>query len=155
VSDGSAGSGDPSAQWVPIHDQEPLSLNGVSAPFTGEVVEVSQLVPKQGGTLTVGRHTLKILPNTFKNDTVITLRDLTGATGRVECEILPADLELKKAPHLTSNFSDLMPVAGCVMFAITSAGGGESWQSVGGSATGAGVKVNLPHFGHFAPSPTN
>jgi len=153
--DGSAGSGDPSTQWVPINDQEPAAVTGVNATVTGEVLEVSQLIPKSGGSITVGRHTLKILPNTFKNDTMITLRDLTGMTGRVECEILPADLALSKAPHLTSNFADLMSVAGCAMFEISSDGGSETWQSVGGAPVANGVKASIPHFGHFAPSPTN
>ncbi len=152
---GGSGGGDPGAGAFPAGGETPAAASGISVTLTGEVLEVSQLVPKRGAMLTAGRFTYRILPNTFSQPTLITLRDVSGVTGRVECEVLPANLVLSKGAHLTSFFSDLMPVASCSIFEIQNSGApSEAWVSLGGSLSGGGLKVNVNHAGHFGPGIT-
>jgi hypothetical protein len=155
-SDGSAGSGDPSAEWVPINEETPApdAAHGVSVVVNGQVSEITVVVPRHGGTYSAGRHTLKITPNTFKTDVQITLRDLSNVTGRVECELL-FDADNKKSMQLTSNFSDVMPVDGCLMFELVDVAGATTWLPAGGSLTDDGVRAHVSHPGRFAPSPTS
>lgn len=149
------GGGDPGTGAFPAGGETPAAASAITVTLTGEVLEVSQLVPKHGATLTAGRFTYRILPNTFSQPTLITLRDVSGLAGRVECEVLPADLVLSKSAHLTSFFSDLMPVASCSMFEIQNSGApSEAWVSLGGSLNGGGLKVNVNHAGHFSPGTT-
>jgi len=152
LGDGGDGNGASSTSALPAGGESPAAASGINAPLTGEILEISQLVPRHGATLTVGRFTYRILPNSLSQPTTVTLRDLTGVAGRVECEVLPADLTLSKHSHLTSFFSDLMPVAGCTMFEVSNSGTpSEAWLQLGGSQSGGGLKANVYDVGHFAP----
>jgi len=152
VGEGGDGNGDPSAGALPVGGETPSASSGLSVALTGEVLEVSQLVPRMGGTLTVGRFSFRILPNSLSQPTMVTLRDLSGVSGRVECEVLPADLAISKNAHVTSFFSDLMPAGGCAIFEVQNSGTpSEAWTSLGGTLSGGGLKANVNHAGHFAP----
>ncbi|TPW17982.1 MAG: hypothetical protein FD129_160 [bacterium] len=149
---GGGGGGDPTAGAEPVGGGTPAAASGINAPVTGDVVETSALVGTHGATLTAGRFTYYILPNSLGQPTMVTLRDLTGVNGRVECEILPANLLQSKNAHLTAYFSDLMPTAGCDMFEVRNSGSpSETWIFKGGSQAGGGIKLNVKYAGHFSP----
>lgn len=157
VSDGSnSGGGSPDEATAPVGggNPTPAASAGVAALVTGEVTEVSAVISKSGGTIVAGRHTLRILPNTFSSPTQVTLRDLTGMSGRVECEVLPAGLGLGKRAFLTSNFADLAAPSGCALFEVRNADAiDESWHPVQSSVSGQqGVTGRIGSFAHYAPS---
>jgi hypothetical protein len=162
---GGAGGGGSASDTDPGSDLEGSSLlNGgllpelvdvVEAPITGQVVEnrkrISALL---GGTITAGRHTLVFPPGALRSDTIITLRDLTGVKGRVECEALPEGLSFRLPVLLTSRFSDLVLVRAHTMYWIVGEDTpDEEWVPVGGvvSIGNLGLSVNLRHFSKYAP----
>jgi hypothetical protein len=150
---GTNGIGDPAAALLPPSGGSGPVPSGVQALVTGEVVEVTMLIPRHvGGTIVAGRHTLILKNKDLEHDTVITLRDVTGLTGRVECQILPEGIAFGKHAQLTSNFADLMPTSGCAMFSVSNSGTpDESWSILGGIVGPSGITAHIAGSGDFAP----
>lgn len=130
----------------------------VAAPSTGNVVSTTRQVSALlGGTLNAGRHTLVIPPGALNKDTIITLRDVTGDRGRVECEALPEGLKFRIPATLFTRFSDLKLPQGYTMYWVVDEGtNSEEWIPVGGeiSAGNIGISALLYHFSNYAPGKT-
>jgi hypothetical protein len=131
------------------------SVISVSAPKTGQVITTSKKVSRLlGGTLTAGRHTLVIPPGALSKDTIITLKDVTGVMGRVECEALPEGLKFRLPATLITRFSDLTMVDGHAIYCVVNEGtASEQWVYVGSQVIvgNLGVSALLQHFSRYAP----
>jgi hypothetical protein len=129
-------------QPVPI----PILVDG---PIYQSEVRISAA---QGGTITAGRFTLQFPPGALRKDTVITLRDISAGSGRVECEALPEGLQFRVPVMLTTRFSDIVDPQGYSIYCVVSGGkGSEKWEFVGGQASSEGVTAPLRHFSRYAP----
>ena len=150
----------PDSSFIPVpggdgDDMTATSVDVVSAPVTGKVVEkrvrISALL---GGTISAGRHTLVIPPLALSRDTWITLRDVTGVMGRVECEALPEGLQFKLPATLITRFSDLeLPHGHAIYWIVREGTADEQWVCVGGQLTVANLGISTPlfHFSSYAP----
>ena len=143
----------PSASYEITGPASPVAP--VSAPATGQVISKSKRISALlGGTITAGRHTLVIPPAALRKDTLITLRDVTGVMGRVECEALPEGLEFRLPATLIPRFSDLTPPQGYAMYCVVNEGtDSEQWVYVGSqiSVGNLGISALLHHFSKYAP----
>jgi hypothetical protein len=152
---GGEGAGLESAPTLESGSLQPADVDVVEAPITGQVIERQKRISALlGGTITAGRHTLVFPPGALRRDTVITLRDLTGVKGRVECEALPHGIQFRLPVLLTTRFSDLALVRAHTMYWIVDEDTpDEEWVPVGGvvSIGNLGLSVNLSHFSKYAP----
>jgi hypothetical protein len=131
------------------------AVQPVSAPVTGTVVTSSRKVSALlGGVVSAGRHTLVIPPGALTRDTIITLRDVTGVMGRVECEALPSGLQFRLPVLMVTRFADLKPPAGHALYWVLNEGtASEKWVLVGGQVTAGnlGISAQLTHFSRYCP----
>lgn len=141
--------GGATANLVDIPESE---VEPVIAPRTGLVISQTALVSAGlGGIITAGRHTLVISPGALKKDTEITVVDVTGAVGYVECELYPEGLRFKEDVTLVSVTSDLRSPADLTTYWIYKVNEKKLARDLGGveSIGGVGVLVHLEHFSTY------
>lgn len=148
-SDGTLGGATASLIDVPESTVESLA-----APITGISISQTALVSATlGGVVTAGRHTVVLAPGALKKDTEITVVDVTGVVGRVECELYPEGLKFrnKKDVTLVSVTSDLRSPAGLTTYYVYSSGGRKMARDLDGveAIGGVGVLVHLEHFSTY------
>lgn len=132
------------------------SIQTIPAPVTGvSVSRTVRVTAARGGFVTAGRHTVYFAAGALSRDTDITVVDMTGQVGHVECELLPEGIQFNADVWLFSSTYDLTPALDWHVYWMTTDGAG---KKVGVDQGGEldqfgsfGILAHLQHFSKYRP----
>lgn len=126
----------------------------VAFPITNTVETDHAVIGPKGGTVKAGNFELEIPEGALEGPVSITVTDLSGMTGRVECELLPHGLQFKTPVELAVKLPEEVKVEFLTLFWVVNEGlPTEIWAPMPTRVESRGGRIvaELTHFSRYAP----
>lgn len=130
----------------------------VAFPITGAVEIDGAVIGPKGGTVKAGNFELDIPEGALESPVAITVSDLSGVTGRVECELLPHGLQFNTPVELAVKLPEGVKVEFLTLFWVVNEGlPTEIWAPMPTRVESGGGRIvaELTHFSRYAPGQTD
>lgn len=122
--------------------------------ITNTIEAASELIGTKGGKIKAGFFEIEIPEGALDAPVLISVSDLSGMTGRIECELLPHGLHFNVPVDLTVKLPDNVKADQVTLFWIVNAGSlTEIWAPMPTRLASGGGEIiaSLTHFSRYAP----